>query len=48
VITYINAVPVNTCAELAAYLATRKPGDRVVVKVHREDRDFLLTLEIEE
>ena len=48
VLTYINAVPVNTCAELTAYLATRKPGDRVVVKVHREERDFLLTLEIEE
>ncbi len=48
VITHINAVPVNTCAELSAYVATKQPGDRVVVKVHREGRDFLLTLEIEE
>ncbi len=48
VITHINAVTVNTCAELSTYLATKKPGDRVVLKIHRADRDFLLTLEIEE
>lgn len=48
VITHVNAVPVNTCAELTGLLATKKPGDRVVLKVHRTDRDFLLTLEIEE
>ncbi len=48
VITHINAVAVNTCAEFSAYLATKKPGDHVVLKVHRVDRDFLLTLEIEE
>jgi S1-C subfamily serine protease len=48
VITHINAIAVNTCAELSAVLATKAPGDRVVLKVHREDRDFLLTLEIEE
>jgi hypothetical protein len=48
VITHINTVAVDTCAELSAYLATKQPGDRVVLKVHRADRDFLLTLEIEE
>ncbi len=48
ILTHINAVPVNTCKELSTYLATRKPGDRVVVKIHREERDLLLTLEIEE
>ncbi len=48
VVTHVNAVAVNTCGELSATLAGKKPGDRVVLKVHREDRDFLLTLEIEE
>ncbi len=48
VITHINAIAVDTCGELSAVLATKAPGDRVVLKVHREDRDFLLTLEIEE
>jgi hypothetical protein len=48
VITHVNAIAVNTCGELSAVLATKKPGDRVVLKVHRADRDFLLTLEIEE
>ena len=48
VITHVNAIAVNTCVELSAVLATKKPGDRVVLKVHRADRDFLLTLEIEE
>jgi hypothetical protein len=48
VITHINAVTVNTCTEFSTYLATKKPGDRVVLKIHREERDFLLALEIEE
>jgi hypothetical protein len=48
VITHVNAVAVNTCQELMSVLATKKSGDRVVVKVHRPERDFLLTLEIEE
>ena len=48
IITYVNAVPVNTCGELQSFLATRGAGDRVVVKVHREARVFLLTLELEE
>ncbi|MDD5219448.1 MAG: PDZ domain-containing protein [Candidatus Bipolaricaulis sp.] len=48
VITYVNGIPINTCSDLAAYLATRRPGDRVVLKVHRADTVILLTLELEE
>jgi len=48
VVTYINAVPINSCADLVGFLATKGPGDRVVLKVHRADRVFLLTLELEE
>jgi hypothetical protein len=48
VITYANGVPLNTCADLAAYLATRRAGDRVVLKVHRADAVLLITLELEE
>ena len=47
-ITYVNAVPMHSCEDLRAYLETRSPGDRVVAKVHREGRAFLLTLELEE
>jgi hypothetical protein len=48
VITYISAVPINSCADLVSYLAAKIPGDRVVLKVHRENRAFLLTLELPE
>ena len=48
VISYINAVPMTSCEDLRAYLETRSPGDRVVAKIHREGRAFLLTLELEE
>jgi len=48
VITYANAVPVRSCGDLQEILATKSPGDRVVLKVHRADRAFLLTLELEE
>jgi len=48
VITYINAVPIRSCEELEGYLAAKAPGDRVVLKVHREGRAFLLTLELQE
>lgn len=48
VITYINATPINGCGELAGFLASKVPGDRVVLKVHREQRAFLLTLELTE
>ncbi len=48
VVTYINAVPINRCSEYQAYLATKSPGDRLVLKVHRPERTFLVTLELEE
>jgi len=48
VITYINAVPINSCADLTSFLASKLPGDRVVLKVHRERRAFLLTLELQD
>lgn len=48
VITYINAVPIRSCEDLESFLASKLPGDRVVLKVHREDRAFLLTLELQE
>ncbi len=48
VVSYINAVPINSCADLVSFLSTKRPGDRVVLKVHRADRVFLLTLELEE
>jgi hypothetical protein len=48
IITYANAVPINTCSDLQSLLATKRPGDRLVLKVHRPERVFLLTLELEE
>jgi len=48
IITYANAVPVNSCQALAELLATKKPGDRLVLKIHRTDRVYLLTIELEE
>ncbi len=48
VITHLNALPVNTCGDLSAALAGKRPGDRVVLKVHREGRDFLVMLEVED
>jgi hypothetical protein len=48
IITYVNAIPVNSCADLQSFLSTKRAGDRVVVKVHRPDRVFLMTIELEE
>lgn len=48
IITYVNAVPINTCSDLQALLSTKRPGDHLVLKVHRPDRVFLATLELEE
>jgi hypothetical protein len=48
VITYANGEPIADCADLQAILAARSPGDRIVLKVHRAERSFLLTLELEE
>jgi len=46
VITYADARPINSCRDLGDLLATKAPGDRMVIKVHREGRAFLLTLEL--
>ncbi len=46
VITYADARPIGSCADLADLLAAKSPGDRIVVKIHREDRAYLLTLEL--
>ncbi len=48
IITYVNALPVNSCGDLQSFLSTKRPGDRVVVKVHRPDRVYLMTIELEE
>jgi len=46
VITYADARPIDSCQDLGDLLATKSPGDRIVVKVHREERVFLLMLEL--
>jgi hypothetical protein len=46
VITYANARPIDSCRDLGDLLTAKSPGDRIVVKVHREERVFLLTLEL--
>ncbi len=46
VITYADARPIASCQELGDLLATKAPGDRIVLKVHRAERVFLLTLEL--
>lgn len=46
VITYADARPINSCGDLGDLLATKSAGDRIVLKVHREGRVFLLTLEL--
>lgn len=46
VITYADARPINSCQDLGDLLAAKSPGGRIVVKVHRAERVFLLTLEL--
>jgi hypothetical protein len=46
VITYADARPIDSCQDLGDLLAAKSPGDRIVVKVHRAERVFLLTLEL--
>ncbi|TFH10415.1 MAG: PDZ domain-containing protein [Candidatus Atribacteria bacterium] len=48
IITYANAIPINTCSDMQALLDSKSPGDRIVLKVHRPDRVFLVTVELEE
>jgi len=46
VITYADARPIDSCQDLGDLLAMKSPGDRIVLKVHRAERAFLLTLEL--
>ena len=46
VITYADARPIDSCRSLGDLLAAKSPGDRIVLKVHRAERVFLLTLEL--
>jgi len=48
IVTYINAVRIDSCADFQSFLAAKAPGDRIVLKVHRAGRAFLLTVELEE
>ena len=48
IITVANGQPISTCSDLQEVLASKQPGDRLVLKVHRSGAAFLLTLELEE
>lgn len=48
IITYANAVPIESCTDMQSLLESKSPGDRLVLKVHRPDRVFLVTIELEE
>jgi len=48
IITYANAIPINTCSDMQELLESKSPGDRIVLKIHRPDRVFLITIELEE
>lgn len=48
IITYANAVAINSCSDMSDLLNSKSPGDRIVLKVHRPDRVFLVTVELEE
>jgi hypothetical protein len=48
IISYANAVPINSCADMQELLSSKGPGDHLVLKVHRPDRVFLVTVELEE
>lgn len=48
IITYANAIPINTCSDMQQLLDSKSPGNRIVLKVHRPARVFLITVELEE
>jgi len=48
VITYANAIPINSCSDMQELLDSKSPGDRIVLKVHRPERVFLIMVELEE
>ncbi len=48
IITYASAIPINTCSDMQELLDSKSPGDRIILKVHRPERVFLITVELEE
>ena len=48
IITYANAIPIDSCSDMQELLDSKRPGDRIVLKVHRPERVFLITIELEE
>ncbi|MFC2082834.1 PDZ domain-containing protein [Candidatus Bipolaricaulota bacterium] len=48
IITYANAIPIGSCSDMQELLDSKSPGDRIVLKVHRPGRVFLITVELEE
>ncbi|MCK4570599.1 PDZ domain-containing protein [Candidatus Bipolaricaulota bacterium] len=48
IITYASAIPINTCSDMQKLLDSKSPGDRIILKVHRPERVFLITVELEE
>jgi len=48
ILTYANAIPINSCSDMQELLDSKSPGDRVVLKVHRPERVFLIMIELEE
>ena len=48
IITYANAIPIDSCSDMQELLGSKRPGDRIVLKVHRPERVFLITVELEE
>jgi len=48
VITYANARPIDSCVELRKLIESKSPGDRIVLKVHRPSKTFLVMIELEE
>ena len=48
IVTYANAIPINSCSDMQELLNSKSPGDRVVLKVHRPERVFLIMIELEE
>ncbi len=46
VITYLNTIPVSSCQQLTDLLSARHSGDRIVLKLHRENQSFLVAVEL--
>jgi len=48
IITYADAIPMNRCSDMQELLDSKSPGDRLLLKVHRSERVFLISLTLEE